>query len=167
MGVCADGKLTGGGVAGELDHVVVLVGQDRDTLQGTQQAFAIDLQLATKALGNQLPVIRVGAIQTPTGEHLISPLEDDLTAVAEEADGIAATAAGEQTLQFAQGTGGNGDIQFGFTARGVLKTQDGQTVTIGGGAFEAVLIETEMHTGQQLFGLVAAAGEQGGAQPLN
>ena len=94
-------------------------------------------------------------------------MEDHLTSVTEETDGITATAAGEQTLEFAQGTGRDGDIQIGFTARGVLKTQDGQTMAIGGSAFEAVLIETEMHTGQQLFGLIAAAGEQGGAQPLN
>ena len=47
------------------------------------------------------------------------------------------------------------------------EAQDRQAMAIGGSTLESLGIEAQMHPGEQLFSLIAAAGKQGGAQSLH
>ena len=46
--------------------------------------------------------------------------------------------------------------------QGVIELEHGQAVAVGGGALEPLAIEAQVHAGEDLLGLIAAAGKQGG-----
>jgi hypothetical protein len=49
----------------------------------------------------------------------------------------------------------------------MAQPQHRQTMAIGGCAFQSLTAKVEVHTREQLFGLIATAGEQGGPQALH
>ena len=136
------------------------------------EGASIHLDRTAEGFRQQLAIIGIGAIEAAAGEHLIGPEHHHLPPLTEQAQGLIGGAAGEEALQFPQGAGRHGDSEGlpplgerGFAAGGdgILKALHGQAVAIGGGAFQAVFPQPEVHTGEQLFGLVRGTGEDGGA----
>ena len=162
-------------MAAELDHVVVLIGEDSDALQGGDQAPSIHFQAATETVRNQLAVIGISPLQSATGDHLISGQEHHLTTITEQTDRIFRSPAGHQTLHFPQRSGRQGDCECGVVSRlcvsrhlqSITHLQNSETMPVGCSGLQVAITETEMNSGEQLLGFVAAAGEQGSLQGLH
>ena len=85
---------------GKLYHTVLLIRQDRHPLQSSDHQQAINGKRTTERLGNELIVLRIDAIQRPTGHHLISPEKNNLPLVMIEINGLVRLAGGQELLQF-------------------------------------------------------------------
>ena len=169
------------GFAAEFDDVVVLIRQNRDALEGSNQPATVQSQAPAEPVRNELAIVGIGALQRATRHHLISSEKHHLSAITEQADRLLRTPTGHQTLHLTQRSGGKGDreisrllasvvsdivlsgglISSWIRLQRILDLQNREAVSVSSSRFQGALIELKMNAGQQLLGFISAAGKQG------
>ena len=153
-------------VEAEADDAAAFAGEDGGAADALLERVAGKHDAGLVFGGDQLVVAGVVALDQLGGHLGAGQVEADVAAVAVEVDLDAALFVGEQPFEFAQGAGGDGDLDRFGEVGDDLHVVDGEAEAVGGGEREAIVLffvlfvaEAEVDAGQNGASVVGGGGE--------